>query len=162
MKTKIRVSRYSQNGYNFINFQILDDAIEPIGSLLFQGYKGKFYAPSIEINCSLRDHKRIARMSRIAKSIYTNLQYDADYKEIFAFLNGEEYTHNGNAFYPISDNGKHIYKFIVDGSYHKNIVAKDMNHADRQAKKYIADRPTIKGDHVLIEYAYTLNLTSNL
>ena len=42
MKTKIRISRYSQNGYNFINFQILDDAIEPIGSLLFQGYKGSF------------------------------------------------------------------------------------------------------------------------
>jgi hypothetical protein len=96
MKTKIRTTEYSQNGYNFTNIEILDTKYEgghlnPIGSVRFQQTNGEDYWYGMRFLVETDRIFDLERFTRVCKKINSKSDWNLQPLDIKRILNAVEH-----------------------------------------------------------------------
>ena len=130
MKTLVRITDSSENGFNFKSFQIIhhpwkdSNSIEVLGYIKFQQTKGEdsWYAMKFIIETS--DVSHIEKMAKLAKFIKANSNYDRQPDEILNVIGAVEYKIFKQDFIEASREGENLYDVIAyPGSLHSRIIA---------------------------------------
>jgi len=95
MKTPIRTSEYSQNGYNFMNIEILNEKWEnhfnPIGHIRFQQTNGENYWYGMRFLLETDRISDMEKFARVCKKISSKSNWDSQPTDIKEILKAIEY-----------------------------------------------------------------------
>ena len=95
MKTKIRTTEYSQNGYNFTIIEILDlrfiGHLNPIGSIRFQQTNGEEHWYGMRFIVETDRIIDLERFTKVCKKINLKSDWNSQPSDIKKILNAVEY-----------------------------------------------------------------------
>lgn len=95
MKTKVRTSEYSQNGYNFMNIEILAEKwvgyLNPIGSIRFQQTAGENYWYGMRFIVETDRIVDLEKFTRVCKRVRAKSNWDSQPTDIKEILKAIEY-----------------------------------------------------------------------
>lgn len=95
MNTKIRTTEYSQNGYNFMNIEILDlryiGHLTPIGSIRFQQTNGEEHWYGMKFIVETDRIVDLERFTKVCKKINLKSNWDSQPTDIKEILKAIEY-----------------------------------------------------------------------
>lgn len=95
MKTKIRTTEYSQNGYNFMDIEILaekwKDYLNPIGHIRFQQTNGENYWYGMRFIIETDRISDLEKFTRVCKRVRAKSNWDSQPTDIKEILKAIEY-----------------------------------------------------------------------
>ena len=95
MKTKVRTTEYSQNGYNFMNIEILaekwKDYFNPIGSIRFQQTNGENHWYGMRFIIETDRISDMEKFTKVCKKISLKSDWNSQPTDIKEILKAIEY-----------------------------------------------------------------------
>ena len=95
MNTKIRTTEYSQNGYNFMDIEILaekwKDYLNPIGHIRFQQTNGENYWYGMRFLVETDRISDMEKFTKVCKKINLKSNWDSQPTDIKEILKAIEY-----------------------------------------------------------------------
>jgi len=155
MKTAVRIQERedSQRGFGFMSIQILvptsprSETMTPIGHISFQrtldDELGRtWYA--MRFNVETDNIEYLEKMTKIARVIKKNSNWDSQPKEILKIIGAVEYKIFNQEFTPVSKEGENLYDVFFLASLYKRIIAPSEKAARKKMEKQGLNKHELK------------------